>query len=146
MHACKLSWILNLFSHKGVTPSDFILLLLAFNVDIYKPTKASIIEDVACIFNTFSIAPAVVSAVRVWAHNASKTIYLQQVQWLTHPGLGFHFNALNASADQIESFPIDKMEKTMELQVPHLCDVVSSLVFKNCLLETSCWLHFRLLD
>jgi hypothetical protein len=128
MHVSKLSQILNLFSHKGITPSDFILSLLASSLDIQKPTKDSIIKDVACIFDTFSIALAAVSAVRTWAHEASKTIYMKQVQQLTHPSLGFHFNALNASADQIESFSMDKMEKTMELQAPHLCDLVSSLL------------------
>jgi hypothetical protein len=78
MHMAKLSHIIAFLLHEEITPSDFILSLLGSSLDTHQPAKDSLLEDVVCIFDTFSIVPAVVTAVRSW--KASKSIYMQQAQ------------------------------------------------------------------
>jgi hypothetical protein len=108
MHPVKLSRVLDSMHVENCTPSDFVLALLASNIDNHKPGKDSLLDEVSHIFNTFSIVPAAVPAIWTWAHEASKNMYIEQIQKLTNPMLGFHFNALNVTAEQIEAFSMGK--------------------------------------
>jgi hypothetical protein len=87
---------------ENCTPSDFVLALLASNIDNHKPAKDSLLDEVSHIFDTFSIVLATVSAIQTWAHEALKNMYMEQIRKLTNPTLSFHFNAFNATAEQIE--------------------------------------------
>jgi hypothetical protein len=98
MNPSKLTRTLNFMREVDLTPPDFVLYLLNSRAESHKLAKDTLINSVCLIFNTFSIVLDAVNRVKTWAHEAAKSIYMQQVQGLTHPTLGFHFNAINATA------------------------------------------------
>jgi hypothetical protein len=69
---------------------------------------------------------------------------MEQIQKLTNPALGFHINALNVTAEQIEAFSMGKMEKTTEIYAPELCDLVGTLSSAGTLGCHGVWLPMAL--
>jgi hypothetical protein len=55
---------------------------------------------------------------------------------VTNLHLGFHFNARNATTDQIQGFCMELMEKMLETQAPQLCDLIGSLLTSDVDLES----------
>jgi hypothetical protein len=90
--------------------------------------KDTLLHEVSLIFDTFSIILNAVASVKAWAHEATKSLYMRQAQWLTHSALGFHFNVQNTTAEHIEQFSMEKLTHIMEIPAPELCDMVESLL------------------
>lgn len=135
MQDATLQRVLTFLENINCTPTDSILALLTTPAGGHDSQKQNLVNNTAGIFDVFSCVPDAGPAVKTWVHEAAKTVYMEQVRKLTAPRLGFHFNAKNATAKQIEGFHMGKMENTMENEAPQLCDLIGTLLTSDLDLE-----------
>lgn len=62
----------------------------------------------------------------IWVLATARNIYAQSLKELTNASSGWHFNALDTSAEQLENFDMMDMAAELEKKAPHLWALLDS--------------------
>jgi hypothetical protein len=117
---------LRLFDSKGFTISIFLQVLLSSRQYADHPLVVDLVQSHSHIISLFCSHGAFEAL--HWVHESAEKEYQNEIQELVKTKNGWQFNALHASAEQIEMFRIEVMAEKMESLAPHLWMLLDKLL------------------
>ncbi|KAF8240352.1 hypothetical protein L208DRAFT_1374386 [Tricholoma matsutake] len=120
--------ILRLFDSESLTISKFLQVLLSSRQYADHPLVVDLVQSHSHTISLFCLHGAFEGPALQWVHESAEKQYQSEIQELVKMKNGWQFNALHASAEQIEMFQIEVMAEKMESLAPHLWVLLDKLL------------------
>lgn len=120
--------ILEELEARDIQVSTFIVNLLTSPRFQTNPAAANLVDNVEHILHCFLHHIETRSTVENWSEGIARKLYASELTELTKERSGLHFNARNATAEQLQPFKIEVIAEKMKDTAPRLCSLVAGLL------------------
>ncbi|KAF9817385.1 hypothetical protein IEO21_03526 [Rhodonia placenta] len=110
---------------------ELLVSLLLSDDAASRSARDDITRHISPIMHILHTAQATRAPLQAWVHETVKSVYANEIIALTQIKPGFHFNARQATEQQLAGFDLEKLSDTMLTTAPHLCDLLSNLLDAN---------------